>query len=213
MSDVGYRRSIFTFMDILGFRKIVESENAASVKKLLDLLHEEAKPDPGSAATFEMEFLTFSDSTVRSIPIESASNKKFPTGILWSEMLFLVHLQFRLIQRGCFIRGGMTIGDIFINDGMVFGPAIARAYTLETEFAVYPRIVVDPYVLKTWEREPLLRYHETKSEWEFMQKIIRRDSDGRHVVRADQVELDHRVAVRNRQAAETHECRHPARRC
>mgnify|MGYP003382588839 CR=1 FL=1 len=61
----------------------------------------------------------------------------------------------------------MTIGDIYIANTMVFGPAIVKAHTLETDFAVYPRIVIAPTVLAMFETEPLLRRHEVKDEWEF----------------------------------------------
>jgi hypothetical protein len=177
-----YRRSVFTFIDILGFRQIAEKGKPEDIKELLETLQREAKPDDKIADDLEMSFLTFSDSTVRVVPLDSKSNKKFPGGILWQELLSLVFLQSRMVRQGCFIRGGLTVDDIYIDNGMVFGPAIIKAYTLESEFAVYPRIVVDPAVFPLFEKEPLLKHHDTDTEWEYLQKVIRRDSDGLYFV-------------------------------
>ena len=178
-----YRRSIFTFIDILGFSQIVEkSKDPEEIKGMLELLREEAKPESKTAELMEMSFLTFSDSTIRSVPIDSKANKKYRDGILWPEINALVHLQFAMLRHGHFIRGGMTIGDIYIDDTMVFGPAIVKAHTLETDFAVYPRIVIDPIVLTLFETEPLLRRHEVEDEWEFIRACIRKDSDGLYFI-------------------------------
>ncbi len=66
------------------------------------------------------------------------------------------------------MRGGVTIGDICFEGSMVFGPAMVKGYGLESEFAVYPRIVVDPAVFVAHEEEPLLRnaIHDAAAEQE-----------------------------------------------
>jgi hypothetical protein len=47
---------------------------------------------------------------------------------------------------GLLIRGAITIGDIVHDDSIVFGPALNRAYELESQQAIYPRIILDPDV-------------------------------------------------------------------
>lgn len=177
-----YRPSILTFVDILGFREIAQKGKPEDIKELLESLKREATPDDNLAKDLEMSFLTFSVCTVRVVPVDSRSNKKFPSGILWHELLSLVYLQARLVRKKCFIRGGLTVDDIYIDGNMVFGPAIIKAYMLESEFAVYPRIVVDPAVFPLFEKDQLLRNHDTATEWEYLQKVIRRDSDGLYFV-------------------------------
>lgn len=190
----GYRRSVFTFLDILGFRRIVENSDPETVKGLLATLREEAMPDERLSKKLESSFMTFSDCTVRSIPIDSKSNKKYPDGILWNELFMLVRLQYRMAVKGYLLRGGMTIDDIYMDGSTVFGPAINKAYGLESEFAVYPRIVVDPVVFEQLAKEPLLRYHdEWNEEWEHISGLVCRDSDGLYFVdymRGIMTELD-----------------------
>jgi hypothetical protein len=51
------------------------------------------------------------------------------------------------------LRGGICVGDISMDpdprsDEIVFGPAMVRAYELERDAAVYPRIVIDRELIK-----------------------------------------------------------------
>jgi hypothetical protein len=48
---------------------------------------------------------------------------------------------------GFYIRGGLTVGSlIHIRNKIVFGPALNRAYELESRYANFPRIILDPNV-------------------------------------------------------------------
>lgn len=44
---------------------------------------------------------------------------------------------------GWLLRGGISIGQLFIDDVMVWGEALLRAYYLEDKVANYPRIIID----------------------------------------------------------------------
>ena len=111
-----YRRSVVTFLDILGFHELIHKQ-PEEVGKLLTRLRQHTKPDDKTALLLEMQFQTFSDCTVRAVPLDSESNAKFPTGILFYELINLVHAQYRLLYDGYFMRGGVTIGDICFRNG------------------------------------------------------------------------------------------------
>lgn len=49
---------------------------------------------------------------------------------------------------GWLLRGGITIGSLFIDDVMVWGKALLRAYELEDKIAIYPRVIIDDNVIK-----------------------------------------------------------------
>lgn len=176
-----YRRSIFTFLDVLGFRELIRTKTAAEISELLTNIQEHTKPDDLNAERLEMQFQTFSDCTVRAAPLDSPSNQEHPTGILFSELLNLVHAQYRLLFDGYFMRGGVTIDDICFEGSIVFGPAMVKAYALESQFAVYPRIVIDPRVFVAHEEEPLLssNIHDVATEQhEYFRPLVRKDTDG-----------------------------------
>lgn len=48
---------------------------------------------------------------------------------------------------GWLIRGGITIGNFYIDDVIIWGSALLRAYELENTIANYPRIVIDSSII------------------------------------------------------------------
>lgn len=69
---------------------------------------------------------------------------------------------------GWLVRGGITIGEFYINDTIIWGPALLRAYELEDKIAIYPRIVIDSTII--------LELTKNKKVLEFISK----DFDGAH---------------------------------
>jgi hypothetical protein len=179
-----YRKSIVTFLDILGFKETVLSKPADEVHDRLTRLSSHAKPDKRNAKQFAMKFVTFSDCTVRSVPIETKNNIDYPLGLLFFEIMNLYFAQVGLLQDGYFIRGALTIGDIHVDRQTIFGPAMAKAYGLEQEFAVYPRIIIDPIVFTEITTNPLLIHedHDLKTEKNYYRHFLTRDADGLYFV-------------------------------
>lgn len=171
-----YRRSIVTFIDILGFRQILEERSAHEIFQMLDRVREFADFSDRTARVFESSALQFSDSVIRVIPLDSRSNLLAPNGLLFWELLDLVHIQAELANNEIFIRGAVTVGDMAVQENHYFGPALVRAYELEHSVATYPRIVVDPDVLfgELWEDERLQSSHNLSSdEWEYITRLLR----------------------------------------
>lgn len=50
--------------------------------------------------------------------------------------------QYALTRHGFFVRGGLTCGRHYMDNDMVFGPALIEAVELERASAIYPRIVL-----------------------------------------------------------------------
>lgn len=48
---------------------------------------------------------------------------------------------------GWLLRGGISIGQLFIDDVMVWGEALLKSYYLEDKIANYPRIIIDKNVV------------------------------------------------------------------
>lgn len=59
-------------------------------------------------------------------------------------------LQHALWSKGMpvWIRGGITIGDLYCGQGEVFGPALVEAYLIESKVAKYPRIIMTEQTYK-----------------------------------------------------------------
>jgi len=54
-----------------------------------------------------------------------------------------------LLRQGVLTRGGITKGLLYHSSNIAFGPALIEAYRLESEVAVYPRVVLDPTLTKS----------------------------------------------------------------
>lgn len=52
-----------------------------------------------------------------------------------------------LASDGVFCRGAITKGKLFHKERVIFGSAYIRAFKLEEEFAVFPRIIIDPEII------------------------------------------------------------------
>lgn len=52
-------------------------------------------------------------------------------------------IQVLALKYSLLIRGSVVIGDFYIDDNFIYGKALTRAYILENEVAIYPRIIID----------------------------------------------------------------------
>lgn len=144
-----YTRSIVSFIDLLGFKSIVADpeSDADSVWRILDLVRYFGIDRTDGQHAMDAASMVFSDSIIRARPVAAFND---PLDALFAELDILSSIQMELTFKGFLVRGGVTIGDVFIrpHEGIVFGPAYIRAYELESKVAVYPRIIIDDSVVE-----------------------------------------------------------------
>jgi len=138
---------------------------------------------------------TFSDCVVRTNFADSEANLSYQIGLLFHELLALVHAQSELIDSDVVVRGGVAFGNIFHEEQRVFGPAMVDAYELESEKAIYPRIVISPKWMTALKSDKLMqsKNHTLKEELKYINKLIKKDDDGLYFIdyiRAIRSELD-----------------------
>ena len=177
---IEYKPTILTYIDILGFRDIQKSKSPQEIYDILSFLKRQAKPSDSECKNLEINFLNFSDLIVRATNILSESNVEYPIGLLFHEFLSVCCEQTELIAKETIVRGAITIGESYSEEGMLFGPALSRAYELESEVAIYPRVIIDPIVFKSLDESELLRYelHELEDEKYYLKNYVRKDTDG-----------------------------------
>ncbi len=170
-----YQKAIVTFIDILGFGDLVKQSDAVSINKVLDVIQKETSDEDDHT-----EVISFSDSIVRIRKIETKENKEFPMGLLYQELISLVHAQGKLIDFNLIIRGGVSVGDIYTSGGRVFGPGLVQAYELESKYALYPRIIIDPRLIQEHKANKLLKakWHNVEDEQEIIGELLRHGDDG-----------------------------------
>ena len=180
-----YREAIITFVDVLGFKKIIQDSSAEEVSKILKKMRyfsafDESEDGEGALP----KVIQFSDSIIRVRLLDSKSNIEFRYGALFHELNDLVLMQGGLINNGICVRGGVTIGEIYFDNNSIYGPGFVKAYELESMFANYPRIVIDPLLIAKLKKDKrLLSCHNNLSdELDYIDNQIRIGSDGLYYI-------------------------------
>jgi hypothetical protein len=140
---VSYSFSIITYLDVLGFRDLIDNKSAGEISRIVRILRERTKPDKEMSRLHGMKFFNFSDTAIRITPINTPLNIKHRFGYLFLELLGLVHVQCGLILQKIILRGALSIGEVVKSWGVIYGPGLVKAYELEQK-ASDPRIIVDP---------------------------------------------------------------------
>ncbi len=97
-----------------------------------------------------------------------------------------------LVERGFLLRGAVTVGKLLHTKDHVLGPAMVRAYELESSIAKYPRVIVGPEVFEIAKARPA-RHHTGEEELGYVRGFLREDEDGQHYV--DYISWDAVVAT------------------
>lgn len=142
------RRSVFVFMDILGYENLTHvAELDGTQQDLLQRLHsalsKERKALEGLAVLKKLTtkdhyvLKAFTDNIVIAWPI--IEDAEIELGSAFSKVAWF---QFNMALEGFFIRGAISIGEVYVDDILVFGDALTQAHTGESRLARDPRIIL-----------------------------------------------------------------------
>lgn len=124
-------------MDILGFRNLVEQKSAEEIKSILKSIYKFLEDNP--LPNYQISH--FSDSVILSFELPKDENIAGFLSILKSLIIALLQ------TNNILVRGGMCKGNIYHTDKMVFGPGVNQAYIMESQIAIFPRIIVDKCIV------------------------------------------------------------------
>ena len=137
LKDPTYEERIVAFCDVLGWRSQIakagdDPEKIGALRRqilLIGRMVSHVKPTTG------LRFSSFSDNIVLSGPTDETSFVMI--------MMMLADYHASSAMLGFLTRGGVTVGEICHDSQVVFGPALNRAFEIESVEANYPRIVFD----------------------------------------------------------------------
>lgn len=167
-----YKDRYIVFIDILGFKDIVNKSNNDNkkAKEILESLKYIERIKKENDEIFKLTSINrrvtiFSDSIIISYPPLNAGS-----GCFLSLVLDIIYISIELLDKGIYIRGGMTYGKLYHEDNICFGPAMIEAYNLEQK-ATYPRIIIDKKVIEKALVSPGLDRHQI--DFEDIEKLIK----------------------------------------
>lgn len=176
---IEYQDRYVAFIDILGFKNLIDrTAGAMPSVKLEEILSALNVPSEvqlegivlgriGDLSSAGHALTSFSDC----IAVSTEGSEKGLMNLLFH----LRAIAFQMLRLGFLVRGGITKGALLHREGKVFGPAFIKAYELEKNKAVYPRIIIDPAISrKALEAEPPINI--------IFKRLVRENDDGYFMV-------------------------------
>ncbi len=165
--EINNQSHIVTCIDILGYKEILHRDNQEEIDKIeteFFYFVEENAPRESNFPGFD--YITYTDNFLFYYKLNYDSNgrKKHDAirelygesikgfnerieRVLYLHIFSLALTQFDLCVNNYFIRGGLTIGGFKANGKIISGSGLLESHSLE-EKAVYPRIIINPIVVK-----------------------------------------------------------------
>jgi len=154
-----YENRLVLFLDILGFKNSIS--NSAQDTEVFDniykAIHDIHTYENKSGKISSREVTTFSDSIVISYPIHESVLRR-----IFQEIRDLILI---LLEYGFICRGGVGIGELYHKESVVFGPAMVKAYELESQHAKVPRVIIS--------KDDITKFNLSWPEWD-----LKIDDDG-----------------------------------
>ncbi len=185
-----YEPGIVTFIDVLGFRAMLTNRSAGDIHNIILSLREFTTPEVEHFHRMKevrLSSRSFVESVSDAVVRVRVFNTQHSDGAFFHELLDLLHIQIQCINHGVLIRAGLAIGNVHVGlngSGPVFGPAMVRAYDIESGEAIYPRIVVDDAAYEQFLSDARLHNedHELEEEVEYVNRLLRTGEDGTRFV-------------------------------
>jgi hypothetical protein len=92
----------------------------------------------------------------------------------------LCRFQMRLVIAGFFVRGGISVGDLYMDDTVVYGYSLLEAYSAENNEAIVPRIILAESAEKAVKED--LDFYARKDDETPHVQYISKDVDGKFYV-------------------------------
>jgi hypothetical protein len=147
------QRSLVVFADILGFKQdmiaAIRAKKGTTELRRLRRCLDKAYDRLGSQLTDQegtrmWDVKTFTDNLVLGLPIVLDNlDGESELGFILSAMTYF---QYEMIRGGYFLRGGISMGDLYMDLDIVWGAGLLHAYSLESRGHGPPRLLLGTLV-------------------------------------------------------------------
>lgn len=166
-----YSNQLIAFVDVLAIKDLIYRYRNNDEHKAIDTIREIRKIAKTSSEiekeTQDINYLQISDSFV------FVCDPKIVTQLI--ELLSTIQMRI-IVECKFLLRGAITIGDAIVEESgkFIVGPAYIKAYQLQDNDAIYPRIIADRSVTKAIKKSshPIKRYLLRDSDREFFVDYI-----------------------------------------
>ena len=167
---------IVASIDILGGKELIkESKGLQTVHSIYDMVINDLKSEHCNKQ-INIENLgvkIFSDNIVIYAKSKDFDNYEY---MFFGVIAMVSLIQEKFLEKNILVRGGITLEDFFVDDVMVWGKALLKAYILESECAIYPRVIIDPCVIN--KINLLKEKSSTENDSVIVSDFLYKDKDG-----------------------------------
>ena len=182
-----FQQSVVAFIDVLGYEDMVlESESSGhqhdflvhlrtTFQNAMQYLDEDRRELNLHPKLFKKDLYRiriFTDNIVIGYPVRGDAESEL--GRVFSLLAFF---QLEMVMHGFFLRGAIAVGDLFMDDIVVFGKGLIEAYRGERDKARDPRIILTDSATKAVEKH--LTYYASPSRSP-QAKDLYIDADGQY---------------------------------
>lgn len=168
------KQYVIAYLDLLGSTERIKTDNDSLNLNLLYTIYNYAVQFSENEALAKskyskIETKIFSDNIIMAIPLDSNEPIRDICCLLEFTAIFQ---DFASITYQWLIRGGITIGSLFIDKMMVWGKGLIRAYELENHIAIYPRVVLDSSMVNEYGLDKSSHYTRRDADGQFFLNFL-----------------------------------------
>lgn len=175
------------YFDVLGYKAFFNEEESDHQKFLKDILgtldYVKSQVNEFSSFSSRIGLRVYSDNFLLYIKAEGQQDKLYEDFNALVALTSVVALiQVKILEQYCILlRGGITKGEFYVDENIIFGKGLIQAVEIESKRAIYPRVAidVDSFCLKNYD-----------SLWK---SLIKKDDDGIYFV--GYFSINHYLAV------------------
>jgi len=142
--NITSHESIIAYFDILGYKNMMAEACQLGNQNLLLLTLKKCIKTTDTFQFREYGYHVFSDNFIKGISINNLNAYSYYLIEILTE---LSAIQCNFINANIFIRGAITQGNYYQDKDFVFGKSVIDAYIIESQTAIYPRIVIEDICL------------------------------------------------------------------
>ena len=178
--DMLGQKQIIAYIDVLGTRDALKNGNI----ELFETLY--ASLEIARITTQKNAFFTewcrakikgFSDNFIIAIELNDEDYETV-TQAFTQISFFLRVFVVLLLQKGILIRGAISLGELYIDEVIVWGKALVDAVELEENIAIFPRILISTHVINKLKQND---FADSDKGFEYAFKVLK-DDDGNYSV-------------------------------
>lgn len=142
-------RHIVAVLDLLGASEMIMDENSEAVMNVISNMFKAAESrwprlEHAPVILHNIKCVSFSDNIALALELPEDLSKEEMNASIESFIAYISVFQSGLLKKKFLFRGGIAIGQLYMNPNInfVWGKALVEAHLLEEKSAIYPRVVL-----------------------------------------------------------------------